>query len=176
MIIIGYQGVGKSTIGSREKDFIDLESSSFFVDGKRQDNWYIIYCEIAKKLSDDKKYVFVSSHKEVREYLKNNYPDDTIALCPDSNTEMRDIWIKRLEDRYNYTNLEKDFKALKNAQLNYLDNTKDIIDSGFNTIIITEAECKSESIIAKIKMLEKDIEYLARTYDNNGIRVIIMKR
>ena len=160
MIIIGYQGVGKSTIGSREKDFIDLESSSFFVDGKRQDNWYIIYCETAKQLSDDGKFVFVSAHKEVREYLKINYPDDTIVLCPDSNMEMRDIWVNKLEDRYNDTNLEKDLKALKNAQLNYLDNTKDIIDSGFNTIIIKDADYKPKSIIDIIRIIGEDGKYL----------------
>ena len=34
MIIIGYQGVGKSTLANKDDKFIDLESSSFWVKGE----------------------------------------------------------------------------------------------------------------------------------------------
>ena len=70
MIIIGYQGIGKSTLANKNINYIDLESSNFFIDGKRQENWFIIYCNIANHLSEQGKNVFVSSHEVVRESLK----------------------------------------------------------------------------------------------------------
>lgn len=50
-IVIGYQGVGKSTMCRKHNDCIDLESSSFwFKDAnnnpKRWDNWADIYMVI----------------------------------------------------------------------------------------------------------------------------------
>ena len=41
MIIIGYQGIGKSTLAGHNS-VIDLESGNFWNDGKRIDDWYII--------------------------------------------------------------------------------------------------------------------------------------
>ena len=38
MIIVGYQWIGKSTLANNETGVIDLESSNFFVDGKRDEN------------------------------------------------------------------------------------------------------------------------------------------
>jgi len=36
MIVIGYQGIGKSTLSKTNDKYIDLESGNFFVDGTRQ--------------------------------------------------------------------------------------------------------------------------------------------
>ena len=48
MIIIGYQGIGKSTLASRYPGhYIDLESSHFNNDlGKKEPGWHIPYCKI----------------------------------------------------------------------------------------------------------------------------------
>ena len=51
MIVIGYQGIGKSSLAGRNNIFIDLESGNFWVDGKRADDWYKPYCQIAEHLS-----------------------------------------------------------------------------------------------------------------------------
>ena len=51
MIIIGYQGIGKSTLAGKDNKFIDLESGNFWVNGERVENWYIPYCQIAEHLS-----------------------------------------------------------------------------------------------------------------------------
>lgn len=50
-IVVGYQGVGKSTLAYHNRSVIDLESSNFFVDGKRDEKWYIPYCNIARSLA-----------------------------------------------------------------------------------------------------------------------------
>ena len=51
MIIIGYQCIGKSSLSRVENGCIDLESSNFFLDGIRDENWYKIYAKIAVNLS-----------------------------------------------------------------------------------------------------------------------------
>ena len=55
-IVIGYQGVGKSTMCRKHNDCIDLESSSFWFkdennNPKRWNNWAEIYGNIAEHLS-----------------------------------------------------------------------------------------------------------------------------
>ena len=67
MIYVGYQGIGKSSIAGKNK-CIDLESGNFWVDGKRDENWYIIYCNIAQHLSEQGYNVFLSSHKLLIDY------------------------------------------------------------------------------------------------------------
>ena len=75
MIIIGYQGIGKSTLAGKNK-CIDLESGNFwFYDLEtyqkvRHNDWYIPYCNIANHLSEQGYIVFTSSHEVVRNELK----------------------------------------------------------------------------------------------------------
>lgn len=128
MIIIGYQGVGKSTLAKNNVEFIDLESSNFFVDGKRQDNWYIIYCSIAIHLSKQGKNVFVSSHEVVRRTLEAS-DEKVVVVYP--SIALKDEWIKKLEDRYNLTGLDKDYKALMNAKDRYEENILELQDNDF---------------------------------------------
>ena len=46
MIIIGYPGIGKSTLAVQHLGYIDLESSNFKVDGIKIEGWQEIYCNI----------------------------------------------------------------------------------------------------------------------------------
>lgn len=118
MIIIGYQGIGKSTLSNSENRFIDLESGNFWVEGHRSPDWPVVYTNIAVHLYKQGYYVFTSSHEvvrnEFRKYTKYTKYSIPIAVCYPS-LDLRDEWCKKLEDRYNRTSLEKDFKAWKNA-------------------------------------------------------------
>lgn len=125
MIIIGYQGIGKSTLAGQH-NCIDLESGNFWVNGKRAEDWYIPYCQIANHLSEQGYTVFVSSHAVVREELKKS-KERVVAIIP--AVELRDEWVVKLEERYNHTGLEKDYKAWKNAEDRYVENIYEIIDS-----------------------------------------------
>lgn len=138
MIIVGYQGIGKSTLANSErnqwvpeafkgKGIIDLESGSFWVDGKRDENWYKIYVNIAHHLSQQGHIVFTSSHKAVREELKK-YPDYVRYAYP--SLSLKDEWIDKLKKRYEESGLEKDYKALKNAEACYEENIKDLMNDG----------------------------------------------
>ena len=118
MIYVGYQGIGKSSI-SGKNNCIDLESGNFWIDGKRNDNWYKIYCNIAEHLSNQGYNVFMSSHKVIREEL-NKRNISFVTIYPSIN--LKEKWIERLKDRYNLTKKEKDYKALKNAEELYEEN------------------------------------------------------
>ena len=105
MIIIGYQGIGKSTLAGRNCRYIDLESSCFWINGKRPDDWYLYYCSIAEHLSKQGYIVFVSSHEVVRTRLEWSC-EDVVIVYP--SIELNDYWISKLEKRYTETKLDKD--------------------------------------------------------------------
>ena len=126
MIIIGYPGIGKSSISCRGTGCIDLESGNFFVDGKRPDDWYKYYVQIAKHLSERGYTVFVSSHKVVRDELKATNTED-VAVCYPS-IDIRELWLERLGERYERTGLEKDRRALLNAEQNYSSSISELYD------------------------------------------------
>lgn len=135
MIIIGYQGIGKSTLANKNINYIDLESSNFFIDGKRQENWFIIYCNIANHLSEQGKNVFVSSHEVVRESLKYS-KEKVVVVYP--SLKLKEQWLEKLQERYNITQLEKDYKALMNAKDRYEENIKELQNNDFTKIEIKD--------------------------------------
>lgn len=119
LIIIGYPGIGKTTAAIELSNCVDLESSYF--DNKLR------YCELAMDIAYQGNIVFVSSHKRVCEYF-NSVPfrenvAKAIIICP--RTTMKDEWIKKLEERYENSGLEKDWRALEFVRYNY---TKSIVD------------------------------------------------
>src|SRR5574344_88303 len=144
MIIIGYQGIGKSTLANKDDKFIDLESGNFWIDGKRYDDWYKPYCNIAKNLSKQGKNVFISSHKVVRNELKDT--DEKILIIYPS-LKLKNEWINKLEERYSITKLEKDYKALMNAKDKYDENILELSNNNFIKIEIKNIDYDLKSII-----------------------------
>lgn len=149
MIYIGYQGVGKSSI-SGKNNCIDLESGNFWTENKRNDDWYKIYCNIAEHLSKQGYLVFMSSHKVVREELnKRNVEFIVITPC----LELKEKWIERLQNRYNDSKIEKDYKALANAQNCYEENIKDLLKEDKKIVI----KAINYSLINLIKESREDL-------------------
>lgn len=146
MIIIGYQGIGKSTLAKDSWKYIDLESGNFWINGERDEQWYKPYCNIANHLSAQGYTVFTSSHKEVREELKNSSEVVKIAFPA---LELKTDWLIRLTNRYNESMLEKDYKALINASLYYEDNIEDLMNEPFDKIIINNIDYNLEELIEK---------------------------
>jgi len=129
MIIAGYQGIGKSTLASKDKNIIDLESSSFWRYDKfhntksRCEDWYVYYCQVAMDLSRQGYTVFVSCHKEVRDFLSSNSTEHFNAIFP--SKKIKKEWLQKLTDMYNDTKSDKDKRVLEYAE-QYFD--KDIED------------------------------------------------
>lgn len=152
MIIIGYQGIGKSTLANKDDKFIDLESGSFWLtntDGSRYryDNWYEMYCNVAEHLSQQGYIVFVSSHEVVRNRLKQS-KERVFTLYPD--VSLKDQWIKKLAKRYNNSRLDKDYRALMNAIDRYEENIKEIESSDFDNIVIHDINYDLKKLIMSI--------------------------
>ena len=130
MIIIGYQGIGKSSISCAENNCIDLESSNFWYNDKRDKWWYVYYCNLAVDLSEQGFTVFVSSHKEVRDYLLNFIDEGTI-ICMFPEPYLKDKWIEKLENRYKKDPSEKNYKALMNTKDRFEENVNEMRASGY---------------------------------------------
>lgn len=129
MIITGYPGIGKSTLANKRKDIIDLESSCFWKfdengNKTRPSDWYIYYCQIAEFLSKQGYIVFISCHPEVREYMAHHKTEKFCAIFP--HKSIKDAWIHKLRERYNYTKFDKDLRALKHAE-KFFDKDIDIL-------------------------------------------------
>ena len=67
--------------------------------------------------------MFTSSHKVFRDYLNEKGIEFTVVF-PDHS--LKDKWIEKLQDRYDLTKLEKDYKALMNAKQMYDENISDL--------------------------------------------------
>lgn len=172
MIIIGYPGIGKSTLadhydpsvyedrtGVFPKSVIDLESSAFtvlndelgFVDinGRpcRSNNWAEVYCKVAEELSDQGHLVFVSSHREVQKLLRECIGPVGV-ICP--SLELKKEWIKRLRNRYKCSadsEKGKNLAAYKRACDHYEDDIAELESNGFEFIEITSLHYKLEDLI-----------------------------
>lgn len=141
MIIIGYQGIGKSTLADEDMNYIDLESTCFWIDGERDENWYRPYCKIAEYLSKQGYRVFVSSHADVRRTLKEDDCGEQVVCCVPA-LHLKDLWIERLKTRYESDPMksEKNYKAYMNAVDRYEDNVKEIAASGFPVVTLESME------------------------------------
>lgn len=155
MIIIGYPGIGKSSISNSDTRCIDLESSNFFVNDKRPDDWYKYYVQIAQHLSAQGYTVFVSSHKVVRDELKATNAEDVAVCFP--NINLKEQWLERLFNRYKRTRLDKDLRAAMNVEQNYLSNIVELHDeaikNGWMMIAIgtTDYDLYTDVVIPALK-------------------------
>jgi len=125
LIVIGYQGIGKSTLcrKNKGKGYIDLESGLFKNPNNcnhRWSDWADIYCNIAISLSDQGYTVFVSSHKEVQNQLEKTYLwkiEPVMAVYP--SLDIRDQWVERLLARWKESGRNKDEIAYLDAKEHY---------------------------------------------------------
>lgn len=143
MIVIGYQGIGKSTLATKSLRYIDLESSSFWFDDPetkqrvRHGNWYEVYCNVAEDLSRQGYTVFVSSHQPVRERLLKS--DEYVITCVPA-LDLKDKWIEKLRSRYENSGLEKDYKAYMNAADSFTENVTEMMNSGFDVLEVEDMD------------------------------------
>jgi ABC-type cobalamin/Fe3+-siderophores transport system ATPase subunit len=158
-IIVGYQGIGKSTISGYD-GFIDLESGNFWIEGKRHEEWYKPYCAIAYHLAKQGYNVFTSSHKVVRDELKQYTDVEKYIVFPDISLKER--WIERLEKRYKETKLEKDYKALMNAKEMFDENITDLSqEKEFDAVVLQSMEYDLRSVIYDVIYLKRFLKVLS---------------
>lgn len=151
MIICGFPGIGKTSVASSLDRYIDLESSCFNLTerddegrAEKMENWKQAYCQIAFDLAFQGKLVFVSSHKEIRDYLfemqkKDVYHSDIPILLVYPAPENKNNWLERLERRYwisyncGMPDASKNKAAWKACEAHYDDFVSEIDNIDLNT-------------------------------------------
>ena len=129
MIVIGFPGIGKTSISFGKNNFVDLESSCFnIVDPvtnkkTKPENWEKLYVSVAYDLAKQGKYVCVSNHSLViNEILDRKQKDSRldeypiVFVYPKKN--LKDRWIERLTERYDSSvQIDKDIADKDKAAL-----------------------------------------------------------
>ena len=152
MIIIGYQGIGKSTLAKNRLDIIDFESGWTKVEGKRDLNWGKTYAQMAEGLSRQGYIVFVASHFCVQEALLKS-KEIVYAIFP--ALELKNEWVTKLHERWNSSGLEEDRLAYLDAYMSYEQEIK---------ILMGNFPEKNAIILEKDYDLERMIEEIAKIY------------
>lgn len=135
MVIVGYQGIGKTTLSKESHKFIDLESSMMFFNGtpERPEGWEELYVNYAESLANEGYIVFVSSHSGVREELSERAKKNGLKVgCIVPSKYLEDKWVDRLQERYSISQTSKDYRAYMGAKLNYgsdIDGLEDDVDT-----------------------------------------------
>lgn len=181
MIIIGYPGVGKSTLAKKydktdiansrtysesfikrlPRGIIDLESSLFkrTVDDRY---WAPSYCRVATQLSDLGYVVFVSAHSDVQEELRK-YIGDVVIIHP--SIELKQEWLGRLRKRYieSWTEDEKanNLRAYERACDCYEKDIAGLKSNGFSTVEIKVMDYDLENIVYSIEDVLEGMEDLS---------------
>lgn len=144
IIISGFPGVGKSFLGKNNDDFIDLDSSRY----AGEDKWQR-YKERIEDALGIYKYIFVSSHQETRDILKElglKY----YVVYPDKN--LKEEYLKRYKER-----------GSKEAFIDLMDiNFESFIDSIENNspngvkVKLTKGSDFLKTVIYKLKEYENN--------------------
>lgn len=141
-IIFGYPGIGKSTLARNCKDFIDLESSVFKIDGERDPDWFKVYVNMAIHIADQGRIVFMSTHPWTRDYIINklevdNRDDIPVAIVyPDLS--LKDFWLDKVSIRYNDNPSSKNLTALNKVKNDFEEDIRGLeADTRFPHIILS---------------------------------------
>lgn len=151
MIVIGYHGIGKSTLAYHNKgNVIDLESSLYMIDGQREEGMFNQYCTIAENLSKNGLVVMVSSHEDVQHRLKQS--DERIVACfPDKS--LKDQWLRKLRFRYERSESDKDKRALNRAEEHFDDDIKALENAGFENVVLKDMGYELDQIFHNMNVL-----------------------
>lgn len=109
MIILGYPGIGKTTISRDDYRFIDLDSGIVSMNK----NWAMPYCQIALALSKQGYFVFTSTHEKIRDRIEGMARD--VCVCY-PNRSLKDDWTAALYRRYDDMRNKPTHDAWKRAK------------------------------------------------------------
>ena len=161
MIVIGYLGIGKSTL-ARESlaGYIDLDSSTFNdVDGNKIQNWVTTYVNVAESLSRQGYVVFVSSHSDVVDAILKS---DERAICVYPSIHLAEEWKTKLKKRYLTSKKEKDYRAWIRARDYYRTDISKLMMCGIPHAEINSMNYKLYDVIDSVINRNSDIDLHAQ--------------
>ena len=100
---------------------------------------------IAEWLSRQGSIVFVSSHKEVRDYLNEFCKEPFCAVVPSES--LKDEWIDKLKKRFEQFPTDKNYRAYMNAVDRYTENVREIKEDVENVREITSMSYELDRLI-----------------------------
>lgn len=165
MIVMGYPGIGKSTLAEKSLEYIDLETSNWWnlISTKEKKNvrvrpngWEKIYCKVALDLSRQGYIVFTSPNKDIRNCFTrmrqcNQITDkDIICVCFPS-LKMQSEWTERVRQRYIADPSDKNARALDHVLECYVDDVTEMAHSPFIHIKLFNKDYDLESVIQNQK-------------------------
>lgn len=110
IILLGYPGVGKTTLAKESCLMTDLESSWFFVNGKRFEGWEEVYLTIATGLAIQGRLVLCPTHPAIRQGLWSQEDFAKILVYP--ALHLKEKWLERIQFRLRNDPSEKNLRAL----------------------------------------------------------------
>ncbi len=162
MIIVGYPGVGKSSLAKAHyHDYIDLESS-WFQTGAIE-NWWEVYCNVAEHLSENGHVVFVSCHECVRYYLALHSKQKVVVVYP--SVKLKDQWIEKLRIRWEVTGADKDLRAYERAAAYFVGDILELSSCGLDRAPLDDMNYELGTLVFQLRMEEGLI--VKRTRDEN---------
>ena len=125
MIYIGDPCRGKTTLAKEKNNFIDLESSYFSPFSSAAPANHLTYCSLAMDLNNQNFNVFVSSHRQITDYLINSYKHigQTNKLCIIYPAEdLYEDWSRKAFERYLKDKSAKNKRALDRILEHYAED------------------------------------------------------
>lgn len=159
-IVFGYPGIGKSTLARNCKDFIDLESSVFKIDGERDLNWFKVYVNMAIHIANQERIVFMSTHPWTRDYIAEMKDLDIPVLIVYPDVSLKDFWDYKVSIRYTLDPTEKNLTALNKVKSDYEKDIKGLeADTRFPHLVLKDQKYRLDDEIK---------EYLFKLSLNNS--------
>lgn len=155
-IVVGYPGVGKTTVSTDKVEFIDLESKCFYINKQRDTKWYIAYCNVAIDLASQGYTVFVSSHESVQKYLNCISPLCIQLSCCVPSLDLKEEWIEKLRLRYEESGIQADYKAYIRAKDHYDEDITQLLQNFSDVILITNMVYDLEELLGVSKKNSKE--------------------
>ena len=153
MIIVGYPGIGKSSLAKvHYHDYIDLESSWFQTDGVISGEWWEVYCNVAEHLSENGHVIFVSCHGNVRKWLAEQSKQKVVVVYP--SMKLKDQWIEKLHIRWEVSGDEKDLRAYERAAAYYVGDILELSSCGLDREEIDDMNYELGTLVFQLRMEE----------------------
>ena len=177
LIICGYPGVGKTSVGGWN-NCIDLESSDFqmglseriwstvyvrvtdiseIMANSNMDKeietlavpaWVDEYCRVGMNLAAQGYTVLMSTHPDVITYLSKMSKNPVVIFCP--RLEWKTQWLERVQRRYEETGLDKHRLAMNRVRDRYDKDIIGLMHSGLPVYQPDELYYNFRSHVAKI--------------------------